>query len=703
MSDPRDEELDGHRQHQAVPRFRTSGRVFTAPQGRQTVEQFGATCFRTLREWPWVPGISYIRIVGEANDIIDLGIILALQEEAEALLTLFNHYAPVGDGEMNSYVLQPDPGQRWVATVVGAMGEAAASRVTERHLELFKPQSLVVVGISGGVHSDLLIGDVFVPPYAVQYMQDGKASPSDAKGFVIVPGPPGFSTSHRHHTAASGFRLNSPEAFTSFLQESSLDIKALLASKDLRRLYAAKLLREQPCLVTTGHAATGPVVAAAPAFSAWIRAFNRNVKAVDMETAAVLATVAARSAPPPAFAIRGISDYADDRKAALDAIGHGALRRYAIRNAGRFLLSLFRTAASKDAFGAQEANNGQPTGSGHPLRAEERDQPTPQIRVPQFHYGGVVPPDYFIGRKEELSEAEEIVRSKQSFLLVGERRAGKTSFCDALIHRVMGAAANNILVGKLNLESCENLTISTFLSHTLLSMIGEIARQVFGFPYSALLSPRTLSDRTTPTEPAFQSLADIRRVMGDRAASEGGSGSISLVPQDFLRLTAELLDLIATKGWSGYLIIYDEANRLATELSVSILMTHLEVLNSSRLITAYAASPEMAGSFGALAKHLLCKVHLGPFRSHDEMRQLLGRYYYDDITRTEDLPITTDAERLVWEISEGMPFKIQCLFAYGFARARRARDARLDSPHIEAARIALHRDLPEYFHKGGRR
>lgn len=34
-----------------------------------------------------------------------------------------------------------------------------------------------------------------------------------------------------------------------------------------------------------------------------------------------------------------------------------------------------------------------------------------------FHYGGVVPPDYFIGRTEELELAEQLVRSRQSFLL----------------------------------------------------------------------------------------------------------------------------------------------------------------------------------------------------------------------------------------------------------------------------------------------
>ena len=72
-----------------------------------------------------------------------------------------------------------------------------------------------------------------------------------------------------------------------------------------------------------------------------------------------------------------------------------------------------------------------------------------------------------------------------------------TSFCEALIHRVMATPGNDVLAGKLNLESCLNLTLSTFLGHTLLNMIGEIARQVFACPYSAIRVPGSSRCRHT--------------------------------------------------------------------------------------------------------------------------------------------------------------------------------------------------------------
>lgn len=332
-------------------------------------------------------------------------------------------------------------------------------------------------------------------------------------------------------------------------------------------------------------------------------------------------------------------------------------------------------------------------------RSSSSPRSAAELRVPQFHYGGVVPPSYFIGRAEELEMVEQLVRSRQNFLLVGERRAGKTSFCEALIHRVMGRPGNDVLVGKLNLESCQNLTLNNFLGHTLVNMIGEVARQVFGCHYSALLIPESPVRKKLSDDPGFKSLLSVHKLVVERIRIKSNAPASLLLPQEFIALTAELLELIANRGWGSYLIIYDEANHLASQLSIDLLMNNLEVLNGSRLTTAYAASPAMESSFDSLSGYLLRKVHLGPFSSVAEMRQLLARYYHDDANRTEDLPITEEAERLVWDLSVGTPFRIQCLLAYGFAHARRAHEPRVTSDLVERAWADLQRELPQYFRK----
>ena len=50
------------------------------------------------------------------------------------------------------------------------------------------------------------------------------------------------------------------------------------------------------------------------------------------------------------------------------------------------------------------------------------------IQIPSFHYGSVVPPDYFIGRQEELEEASRLIRAGHGLLLIGNHRAGKDEF-----------------------------------------------------------------------------------------------------------------------------------------------------------------------------------------------------------------------------------------------------------------------------------
>ena len=59
------------------------------------------------------------------------------------------------------------------------------------------------------------------------------------------------------------------------------------------------------------------------------------------------------------------------------------------------------------------------------------------VRIPSFHRGSIVPLEFFIDREHELEEAKELIKSRQSFLIIGRRRAGKTSFGQELINAIM--------------------------------------------------------------------------------------------------------------------------------------------------------------------------------------------------------------------------------------------------------------------------
>jgi nucleoside phosphorylase len=275
---------------------------------------------------------------------LDLGIVVALPDELRELLALAGTYTPHHDDDLDAYLFARGP-YRCAATLVGDMGEAQAARVTERLIALLDPGSIVVVGVTGGVHDDLRVGDVHVPPQAVQYIQDAKAAPTSAGGFAIVPGAPAYRADYALLAAVRSFEFSHEAAYQRWLGDGRADLATLLPAAARDRLFKKNLVRPDVRLLADGHVATGPVVGAAAAFSAWIRSHDRNVKSLEMESAAVLLAAQNRHAPRRALAIRAISDLGDHRKQALDQLGGGALRQYAMRNAVRLLFALLDAGA----------------------------------------------------------------------------------------------------------------------------------------------------------------------------------------------------------------------------------------------------------------------------------------------------------------------------------------------------------------------
>lgn len=274
--------------------------------------------------------------------VVDIGIVIALQEEFRELAALCGSLTPERDELLTAYRFTRGSYQL-VATFVGDMGEAHAARVTERVMSLFRPISVIVVGIAAGVHDDLKVGDVYVPAQAVQYMQDAKAVQKRGKksDFSIVPGAPAYRADHALLDAVRNLEFQHPRIYRTFLDDCASDLQALIPNAANReKLLEQALVRNHVELLSGGHVATGPVVGAASSFGAWIRSHDRNVKALEMESAAVWLAAQSRGTPVRALAIRGISDLGDDRKQALDNVGGGALRRYAMRNAIRLLWAL---------------------------------------------------------------------------------------------------------------------------------------------------------------------------------------------------------------------------------------------------------------------------------------------------------------------------------------------------------------------------
>jgi nucleoside phosphorylase len=271
---------------------------------------------------------------------VDLGIVIALPEELRAFLALTSDYAPDPTADLDSYLFTR-AGYRCAVTLVGEMGETQASMFTERLISALDPTMIVSIGIAGGVHDDLRAGDVHVPSQAVQYIQDAKASPGQGGGFEVVPGAPAYRADYALLKAVRAFEFTHRARHEKWVADGSSDLAELLPDAAQREgLVAGEITHGEPKLLADGHVATGPVVGAAPAFPAWIKTHDRNVKSLEMESAAVLLAAQTRSQPKRALAIRGISDKGDADKSKLDQIEDGVLRKYAMRNAVRLLFAM---------------------------------------------------------------------------------------------------------------------------------------------------------------------------------------------------------------------------------------------------------------------------------------------------------------------------------------------------------------------------
>lgn len=289
----------------------------------------------TERAHGFVPAASAAR-----ERPVDIGIVIALREEFRVFREFFGADAmvPERDAELGEYVYVLDlRGYRCVVAHMGEMGGEAAALRTDRLAERRRPKLLANIGIAGGIHPDLHVGDVVVATQIDSYMESVRAeATAEAGGFQLVHGGAAYRADFNLVEPLRQFEFSHPSAYTRWRTRCSSSLREAIEPSTLSPLLANGVLRETPEFADC-HLASGPAVAAAEAFAKWVRGRDRNLKAIEMESGGVARAGAQRVAPIPVLALRGISDGANHDKSAYDSIGKGVLRRHAMHNA----LSLF--------------------------------------------------------------------------------------------------------------------------------------------------------------------------------------------------------------------------------------------------------------------------------------------------------------------------------------------------------------------------
>lgn len=247
--------------------------------------------------------------VGESSEAVAVIALTAIQEERLAVLSHLVDVAQRRHPAGTVFHIGRLPGQkeRIAVGVLGA-GNLSAAALTERAIVMFRPGTVVFVGIAGALHDDLALGDVVVATWIYAYH-----SGTEQRG-QFVPRPRAWPAAHD-------------------LVQMARQVAATLSWGESAQTSAGR-----PPRVCFRPIAAGEVVIDdrdTPAASQ-IRTHFGDAAAVEMESAGA-AEAAFLNGSVPILTIRGISDLAGGEKQVTDSAGW---QHAAAANAAEFALAL---------------------------------------------------------------------------------------------------------------------------------------------------------------------------------------------------------------------------------------------------------------------------------------------------------------------------------------------------------------------------
>jgi nucleoside phosphorylase len=271
-----------------------------------------------------------------------VALVIPLLEEFVSVTTVLENRRTESGIYEDTYILrEPDSGRELRATVLPEMGQTTAAMLVQRLIEHWTPPVIVVLGIAGALDSALQLGDVVVATQIDAYSANLKARPGEtgddwelAHAGRVYPAPTSLLRP-LHELYLSQERRPALERWVA-------DVNALRPELDLGGPEAMRWGTRDP-KIHLGHLASGDILAGSSRYGDWLKQRDRKLLAVEMEAGG--AAQAAHEREVPLLVIRGVSDFADERKSALDkgkGWPPGAWRDFAARSAAHLLALLLR-------------------------------------------------------------------------------------------------------------------------------------------------------------------------------------------------------------------------------------------------------------------------------------------------------------------------------------------------------------------------
>jgi nucleoside phosphorylase len=221
---------------------------------------------------------------------------------------------------------------------VGRMTEAPVQSAVEAAVRTWRPSTVILIGIAGSLEPNKVnLGDVIVPRKVFGYTE---AKVQSVGGIEKIE--------YRHTGHVLDCYLSADARAVKFKHDAlwrAACRKAGLADVSLnpRLLEPPGINGPRLHIDNNDCIASGNIVVASKSFAKHVRdVLGETVKAVEMEAKGMCEALAKVRPAPPALVIRGISDYADEDKSALEKDFKDGWRRYAAQNAARFMREMIR-------------------------------------------------------------------------------------------------------------------------------------------------------------------------------------------------------------------------------------------------------------------------------------------------------------------------------------------------------------------------
>lgn len=287
--------------------------------------------------------LLYVALGEEFHDVMDvLGEGFRHEEAKDVTLSYFT-------GTIHSPVQQCDISV--VVVPAFKMGNSRSGAVASWAITRFNPRNVVVIGIAGSLVADLNPGDLFIPDSVNEYMANSAAVGDGEDGWTLDTSGNRFTTSGRLLNRFGMFRYQK-SYLAEWTHAAAANADALITPQ-LREALAVHDISLPPVgRILAGDdrtLASGPTVGKGVEFGRWVRKrIDRKIAAMEMESAGVYDAAHLRSKGLRAVAIRGISDFADERKDIVERIAGNKVRILAVKNAVSLFIAAVRAGLFKE-------------------------------------------------------------------------------------------------------------------------------------------------------------------------------------------------------------------------------------------------------------------------------------------------------------------------------------------------------------------